>query len=81
MLFKYLNNIYPEVLVNITYTYMHTHTHTNTHTHTHTNTHTHTYIYIFCTITLLHFGVVEHSVKFVRVSFSDNAKPNALVEV
>ena len=34
-----------------------------------------------CTITLLHFGVVEHSVKLVWVSFSNNAKPTTLVVV
>ena len=33
------------------------------------------------TITLLHFGIVEHSVKFVWVSFSYNAKPTTLVVV
>ena len=32
-----------------------------------------------CTITLLHFGVVEHSVKLVWMSFSNNAKPTTLV--
>ena len=34
-----------------------------------------------CTIMLLHFGVVEHSVKLVWVSFSNNAKPITLVVV
>ena len=34
-----------------------------------------------CTITLLHFGVVERSVKLVWVSFSNNAKPTTLVVV
>ena len=33
------------------------------------------------TITLLHFGVVEHSVKLVWVSFSNNAKPTTHVVV
>ena len=32
-------------------------------------------------ITLLHFCVVEHSVKLVWVSFSNNAKPTTLVVV
>ena len=36
-------------------------------------------IYIY--ITLLHFGVVERSVKLVWVSFSNNAKPTTLVVV
>ena len=33
------------------------------------------------TITLLRFGVVEHSVKLVWVTFSNNAKPTILVVV
>ena len=37
------------------------------------------YVSVDCTITLLHFGVVEHSVKLVWVSFSNNAKPTAFV--
>ena len=36
------------------------------------------HVSVDCTITLLHFGVVEHSVKLVWVSFSYNAKPITL---
>jgi hypothetical protein len=32
-----------------------------------------------CTITLLHFGVVEHSAELLMVSISDNAKLTSLV--
>jgi hypothetical protein len=43
-------------------------------------THTHTYTYI-CAITLLHFGVVEHSAELLMVTVSDNAKLTSLVVV
>ena len=39
------------------------------------------HVSIDCTITLLLFGVVEHSVTLVWVSFSNNAKPTTLVVV
>ena len=39
------------------------------------------HVSVDCTITLLHFGVVEHSVKSMWVSFSYNAKPTTLVVV
>ena len=39
------------------------------------------HVSVDCTITLLHFGVVEHSVKLVWVSFSNNAKPCTTIVV
>ena len=39
------------------------------------------HVSVDCTITLLHFSVVEHSVKLVWVSFSNNAKSTTLVVV
>ena len=39
------------------------------------------HVSVDCTITLLHFGVVEHSVKLLWVSFSNTSKPTALVVV
>ena len=44
------------------------------------NTEHYVYIYIYI-YTLVHFGVIEHSVKFHWIPMSDNATRTTLVEV